>query len=104
RTGGRRERRRRGRGRRRRGSRGRCLLPPPGAGRREFVEVGQEIAAGQQVGILEAMKLMNPIESEEAGRVAEILVADETPVEYGQPLIRLAPLDDATAAADHDGP
>ena len=51
------------------------------------------VEAGQQVGILEAMKLMNPIEAEHEGRVAEVLVPDGTSVEYGQPLIALDPLD-----------
>jgi acetyl-CoA carboxylase biotin carboxyl carrier protein len=59
----------------------------PGA--RPFVEIGDEIEAGQQVAIVEAMKLMNPIVAEDAGRVVEILVGDGDPVEYGQSLFRL---------------
>ncbi len=62
--------------------------PEPGAP--PFVRVGDRVQAGQQVGILEAMKLMNAIVATEAGRVAEILVQDGTPVEYDQPLIVLA--------------
>jgi acetyl-CoA carboxylase biotin carboxyl carrier protein len=63
----------------------------PGA--RPFVEVGDVIQAGQQIAIVEAMKLMNAVESDQAGRVAEILVADAESVEYAQPLILLEPLD-----------
>lgn len=63
----------------------------PGA--RPFVEVGDVIQAGQQIAIVEAMKLMNAVEADQAGRVAEILVADAESVEYAQPLILLEPLD-----------
>lgn len=58
-----------------------------------FVKPGDVVEPGQQVGILEAMKLMNPIEAQIGGRVAEVLVPNETAVEYGQPLIALDPLD-----------
>jgi acetyl-CoA carboxylase biotin carboxyl carrier protein len=58
-----------------------------------FVKPGDVVEPGEQVGILEAMKLMNPIEAEHGGRVAEVLVPNETAVEYGQPLIALDPLD-----------
>ena len=54
-----------------------------------FVEVGQTVRKGQVVCIVEAMKLMNEIESEADGRVAEILVQNGEHVEYGQGLIRL---------------
>ena len=54
-----------------------------------FVEVGQSVRKGQVVCIVEAMKLMNEIESESDGRVAEILVQNGEHVEYGQALIRL---------------
>jgi acetyl-CoA carboxylase biotin carboxyl carrier protein len=56
------------------------------------VEVGSRIGVGQTVCILEAMKLMNELESELAGEVVEILVENGTPVEYGQVLLRLRPL------------
>ena len=51
-----------------------------------FVKVGDVVKAGQTVCILEAMKLMNDIESEFDGEVVEILVENEQAVEYGQPL------------------
>lgn len=56
-----------------------------------FVEVGQQVKKGQVVCIVEAMKLMNEIESEADGRVSEILVKNGEHVEYGQALIRLTP-------------
>ncbi len=55
-----------------------------------FVRVGDRIVSGQQIGILEAMKLMNPIEADRAGHVLEILVSDGNPVEFGQPLLLCA--------------
>ncbi len=54
-----------------------------------FVEVGQTVTKGQVLCIVEAMKLMNQIESTESGVIAEILVADGAPIEYGQPLFLL---------------
>ena len=54
-----------------------------------FVKIGDRVNVGQVVGIVEAMKLMNEIESECAGTVAEILVENGEPVEYGQPLFRI---------------
>ena len=56
-----------------------------------FVEIGQDIDVGQVVCILEAMKLMNEIKSEVAGRIAETLVENGSPVEYGQPLFVVEP-------------
>ncbi|MGH3645777.1 MAG: acetyl-CoA carboxylase biotin carboxyl carrier protein [Micromonosporaceae bacterium] len=67
----------------------------PGPGEEPFVRVGDVVEPGQQIGILEAMKLMNPIEAEEPGRVTAILAPDATPVEYDQPLIALGPVDEA---------
>ena len=55
-----------------------------------FVQVGDRVSKGQTVGIVEAMKLMNVIESECDGVVKEILVKNEQMVEYGQRLIRIA--------------
>ena len=56
-----------------------------------YVEVGDTVKPGTVVCIVEAMKLMNEIESEVSGRVAEILVENETPVEYGQELFLIEP-------------
>ena len=63
--------------------------PSPGAD--PFVRVGDEVEPGQTVGIVEAMKLMNPIVADEAGVVAEVLVGDAESVEYDQVLMRLRP-------------
>ncbi len=52
-----------------------------------FVRVGDRVEVGQTVGIVEAMKMMNEIESEIAGRIVEILVENGQAVEYGQPLM-----------------
>ena len=56
-----------------------------------FVDIGTRISVGQVVCILEAMKLMNELESEVSGEVIEILVENGTPVEFGQVLMRLKP-------------
>ena len=56
-----------------------------------FVEIGQDIEVGQVVCVLEAMKLMNEIKSEVAGRIAETLMDNGAPVEYGQPLFVVEP-------------
>ncbi|HEX6864955.1 MAG TPA: biotin/lipoyl-containing protein, partial [Thermoanaerobaculia bacterium] len=57
-----------------------------------FVRVGAEIKPGQTLCIVEAMKLMNEIEADVAGRVAEILVENGQPVEFGQMLFRIEPV------------
>jgi len=57
-----------------------------------FCEVGDNVKKGQVVCIVEAMKLMNEIEAEADGKVAEILVKNGEHVEYGQNLIRLSPV------------
>jgi acetyl-CoA carboxylase biotin carboxyl carrier protein len=54
-----------------------------------FVEVGQKVKKGQTLCIVEAMKLMNEIECEVDGTVAEIYVQNATPVEFGEPLLRV---------------
>jgi acetyl-CoA carboxylase biotin carboxyl carrier protein len=56
-----------------------------------YVEVGSQIEVGQTVCIVEAMKLMNEIESEVKGRIARILVENAQPVEYGQKLFLIEP-------------
>ncbi len=63
------------------------LTPAPDA--QPYVEVGDIVKPGQVVCIIEAMKLMNEIESEIAGRIIKICVKNEEPVEYGQELFRL---------------
>ena len=54
-----------------------------------YVEIGSEVKKGTVLCIIEAMKLMNEIESEFDGKIAEILVKDGEPVEYGMPLFRI---------------
>ena len=54
-----------------------------------FVKVGDKVVKGQKLGIIEAMKLMNDIESDFDGEIAEILVSNESMVEYGQPLFKI---------------
>jgi acetyl-CoA carboxylase biotin carboxyl carrier protein len=56
-----------------------------------LVEVGDEIAPGNVVCIIEAMKLFNEIESEVKGRIVKVLVEDASPVEYDQPLFLVEP-------------
>jgi acetyl-CoA carboxylase biotin carboxyl carrier protein len=56
----------------------------PGA--KAFVEIGSEVKVGQTLCIIEAMKMMNQIESDKSGRVAAVLVKNGDPVEFGQPL------------------
>lgn len=63
--------------------------PSPGAD--PFVRAGDEVEAGQTLGIVEAMKLMNPIVAEEPGAVLEIHVEDAESVEYDQVLMVLRP-------------
>lgn len=58
----------------------------PSPGSPSFVEVGQSVTKGQTLCIIEAMKLLNEIESDAAGVVKAILVENGQPVEYGQPL------------------
>jgi acetyl-CoA carboxylase biotin carboxyl carrier protein len=57
-----------------------------------YVEVGSAVKKGQVLCIVEAMKLMNEIEAEVEGRVAEILAQNAAPVEFGQPLFRIEPV------------
>ena len=60
-------------------------------GEAPFVAVGDRIRRGQQVGVLEAMKLMIPVEADCEGQVSAVLVADGAQVEYGTPLIAIVP-------------
>lgn len=63
------------------------VAPQPGA--EPFVQVGDVVRPGQQVAILEAMKMMIPVEADRAGEVAKVLVPDGSPVEFGERLIAL---------------
>ena len=56
-----------------------------------FVNVGDSISSGDVICIIEAMKLFNEIESEISGKIVKILVDDQTPVEYDQPLFLVDP-------------
>ena len=58
--------------------------PSPGA--KPFVEIGDEIKLGQVLCIIEAMKMMNQIEADKAGRIASVMARNGDPVEFGQPL------------------
>jgi acetyl-CoA carboxylase biotin carboxyl carrier protein len=61
--------------------------PSPGAA--SFVSPGDHVDKGQVICIIEAMKLMNEIESDAAGEVVKCLVADGQPIEFGQPLFAI---------------
>ncbi len=63
------------------------LKPSPTA--EPYIEIGKEVKKGDVLCIIEAMKLMNEIESEYTGKVIEILVKDGETVEYGTPLLRI---------------
>ena len=53
-----------------------------------FVKVGQKVQAGDTLGIIEAMKIMNPLEATQSGIVDEILVDNSDVVQFGQPIVR----------------
>lgn len=72
--------------------------PEPGA--EPFVKAGDLVEAGQPVGVIEAMKLMNAVGSHRRGVVREVLVEDGEMVEFQQPLVRLGPMD-IPDSADH---
>lgn len=61
--------------------------PAPGA--KPFVQIGDEVKVGQVLCIIEAMKMMNQIESDRAGKVTSVLVQNGDPVEFGQPLFSI---------------
>ena len=57
-------------------------------GEAPFVNVGQTVSAGETLGIIEAMKIMNPIEATKSGVIEEILVKNGEVIQFGQPLFR----------------
>jgi acetyl-CoA carboxylase biotin carboxyl carrier protein len=61
--------------------------PAPGA--KPFVQTGDEVKVGQVLCIIEAMKMMNQIESDRAGKITSVLVQSGDPVEFGQPLFSI---------------
>jgi len=63
----------------------------PGPDKETFVNIGDKINVGSVVGIVEAMKLFNEIESEISGTIVKVLVDDMSPVEYDQPLFLVDP-------------
>jgi len=63
------------------------MAPEPGAD--HFIKVGDTVSEGQTLLLIEAMKTFNPIRAPNAGRVAQILVAEGAPVEYGEALVVL---------------
>jgi acetyl-CoA carboxylase biotin carboxyl carrier protein len=63
------------------------LKPSPDA--QLFKHVGDHVAIGEQVAIIEAMKLMTPVKSEVAGTIVEVLIEEEEVVDYGKPLFRI---------------
>lgn len=60
----------------------------PNPGEAPFIKLGQTVQAGDTLGIIEAMKIMNPIEATQSGVIDEILVKNADVVQYGQPLFR----------------
>lgn len=62
-----------------------------GQGKPPFVNVGDEVKKGQNLCIIEAMKLFNEIESDVAGKIVKILIDDSSPVEYDSPLFLIDP-------------
>ncbi|HUF07076.1 MAG TPA: biotin/lipoyl-containing protein [Candidatus Binatia bacterium] len=65
--------------------------PAPSPGARPYVNEGDEIATGQVVGLIEAMKLFNEIKSDTSGRIARVLVENGTLVKRKQPLLEVDP-------------
>ncbi len=61
-------------------------MPPPRPPTAPFVQLGDDVKDGQVLCIIEAMKMMNQIESDRAGKVTAIMVKNGDPVEFGQPL------------------
>ena len=64
----------------------------PSPDKPNFVNIGDEIKPGKIIGIIEAMKLFNEIESEVSGKIVKILVDNASPIEYDQPLFLVSPI------------
>jgi acetyl-CoA carboxylase biotin carboxyl carrier protein len=64
----------------------------PSPDKPNFVNIGDEIKPGKIIGIIEAMKLFNEIESEVSGKIVKILVDNASPIEYDQPLFLVSPV------------
>ena len=60
----------------------------PSPGEAPFIKIGQTVSAGDTLGIIEAMKIMNPIEATQSGVIEEILVKNGEVIQFGQPLFR----------------
>lgn len=65
----------------------------PAPGEQPYAEEGMLVEEGQTLGLIEAMKMLNPVEAPVSGRLAAFLVQDATPVETGKPLILIEPAD-----------
>ncbi|HEU4863474.1 MAG TPA: biotin/lipoyl-containing protein [Candidatus Limnocylindria bacterium] len=65
--------------------------PSPSPGARPYVNEGDEVAAGQVIGLIEAMKLFNEIKSDTSGRISRVLVENGTLVKRKQPLLEIDP-------------
>ena len=65
--------------------------PAPSPGARPYVNEGDEIASGQVIGLIEAMKLFNEIKSDASGRITRVLVENGTLVKRKQPLLEVDP-------------
>ena len=76
----------------------------PAPGQPPFVEVGDQVEAGAQLGVIEAMKVLTPVVTERAGTVNHIHVTDQQVVEYEQPLVDLVPDQAAAHARTGGGP
>lgn len=61
------------------------LLPEPGAA--PFIKVGDQVAEGQTLALIEAMKTFNPVKAPRAGKIVKILLESGSPVEFGEPLV-----------------
>lgn len=70
---------------------GGLLYRAPAPGEKPFAEVGDQIEEGQTLAIIEAMKMLNPVEADRAGRIVRILIEEGDTVETGDPLFVIGP-------------